>query len=146
MKIITIAGQKYQADDDYPEEIINAQNARFAERGEAAVKALPALDRLARILQGRSGQPYKLRGLLYSLYNGKPFSLLEIVGLDWDIRQDLCLVLLAFGHEERNGVKFFYDAIKTAITKAGQWPWFIQEYENINALEEHIKAVKASAS
>jgi hypothetical protein len=60
-----------------------------AMRRDACMVAMPALDRLAVVLQGRSGQPYKVRALLYS----------EIVGLDWEIRQDLVSVLLAFGYE-----------------------------------------------
>ena len=78
---------------------------------------------LAIVLQGRSGQPYELRGLLYSLYNGQPSSLLEIVVFDWPIRKDLICVLSAFGHDE-----FFYDEMKAALVKAGVWEWFIEAH------------------
>src|SRR2546422_745404 len=43
----------------------------------AARRALPAMERLALVLQGRSGQPYHLREFLYSLYNGKPCPLVD---------------------------------------------------------------------
>ena len=96
--------------------------------GRAAVEAaVPAMNRLAEVLQGRSGQPHKLRALLYSLYNGQPTSLLEIVALDRSIREDLCAVLLGFGFESP-GAAFFYKEMKAAIVEAGQWEWFIEAH------------------
>jgi len=67
-----------------------------------------------------------LRALLYSLWNGKPTPLIECVSLDFELRQDLCLVLLAFGYEDEK-VKFFYDAVKDAVKRAGLWEWFLLE-------------------
>ena len=113
------------------EEFFGAQR-KMRDEGRAAVAlARPALERLCEVLRGRSGQPYKLRALLWSLYNGQPASLVEIVCLDWQIRQDLCAVLLAFGFEDRYDETndFFYDALKAAITKAGQWAWFEEAFE-----------------
>ena len=107
----------------------------LAERRAAAEAARPALARLCEVLCKRSGQPYKLRALLYSIYNGQAASLIEIVCLDWEIRKDLCAVLLAFGFEDRRDatVSFFYDELKAAITAAGQWDWFIQADEESEA-------------
>ena len=109
------------------------------ERRVAVAAAIPALERLCRdVLTQRSGQCYKVRALLYSLYNGQPTCLLEIVALDWNIRQDLCAVLLAFGHEEnphepgfdgQPQPDFFCEAMKDAITAAGQWDWFCEAHE-----------------
>lgn len=113
-------------------------------RRDACLVALPALDRLAIVLQGRSGQPYKLRSILFSLWNGKPTSLVEITGLDWEIRQDLAAVLLAYGYEERDAA-CFYDAIQSAITKAGQWGWFLEERRNVELLAEYVNAAKEAA-
>lgn len=113
-----------------------AEQRKINQEGRAAVEAaIPAMARLAEVLQGRSGQPYKLRALLFSLYNGKPARLVEIVGLDREIRADLCAVLLAFGFEETRfvdgvpqpGVTFFYDELRAAIVNAGQWKWFLEE-------------------
>jgi len=109
------------------------------ERRAAAELARAALQRLCRdVLSQRSGQCFKVRDLLYSLYNGQPASLLEVVCLDWAIRQDLCAVLLAFGFEDcrhepgHDGVEkpsFFYAEMKAAIVAAGQWDWFIEVHQ-----------------
>jgi len=95
-----------------------------AERRAAVELAVPALGRLCEVMAAQTGQSYKVRELLYSLWNGQPAELLEIVGLDWAIRRDLCAVLLAFGHEDRE-VQFFYDAIKSALVDAGLFAWFL---------------------
>lgn len=109
-------------------EFFGAQR-KLNDEGRAAVDvARPALVRLCEVLRGRSGQPYKLRALLWSLYNGQPASLIEIVCLDWQIRKDLCAVLLAFSFEDQRDESnsFYYDELKAAITKAGQWDWFTE--------------------
>ena len=109
-----------------------AEQRKLATEGRSAVAAAkPALLRLCDVLRGRSGQPFKLRSLLYSLYNGQPASLIEIVALDWEIRKDLCAVLLAFGFEDPRDEanSFFYEELKTAITSAGQWKWFLEAHE-----------------
>jgi len=103
--------------------------AESSERHAAAVEAHQALARLADLLCGRSGQCYKVRAILFSLYNGKPTCLLEVVGLDWAIRKDLGKVILAFGYET-TGVPFFYNTLKNAITQKGQWDWFIKAHIN----------------
>lgn len=100
-----------------------------AERREAVAAAEPALQRLCRVMQGMTNQSGHVRGLLYSLYNGQPYSLLEVVALDWAVQKDIAAVVLAFGFEERDGVQFFYDAIKTAVVSAGLWDWFIAAEE-----------------
>jgi len=94
------------------------------ERRAAAELAVPALGRLCEVMAAQTGQSYKVRDLLYSLWNGQPAELLEIVALDWAIRRDLCAVLLAFGHEDRE-VQFFYDAVKSALVDAGLFAWFL---------------------
>jgi len=80
------------------------------------------------VMTHRTGQGYKLRALLYSLYNGKPASLLEALGLDWCIRQDLCLVWLGFGWESaQQSENCFYAALKDEVNRAQLWAWFIEE-------------------
>lgn len=123
------------------EEFFEQQRAMSRERHEAISMALPALDRLAVVMQGRSGQPYKLRNFLFSLWNGKPASLVEIVNLDWEIRRDLVLLLMAYGYEEK-GAACFYDAIQNAVTKAGQWEWFLEEQHNVKVLADYVQAAK----
>lgn len=110
-------------------------------RQHAAMLAIPAMDRLCEVLKERSGQPYKLRALLWSLWNGKPASLVEIVGLDWAIRQDLLCVLAGWGWEDSKP-KFFYNAIEQAVRKAGQWDWFCEERKNIEPLKEWVKSLE----
>jgi hypothetical protein len=111
-----------------------AMERKQRDEGREAVKAaIPALDRLCEVMKGRSGQPYKVRALLYSLWNGQPASLVEIVGLDWEIKKDMCAVMLAFGRESGPWCKeehsFFYDEIREAVKRAGQLEWFLEEHK-----------------
>jgi hypothetical protein len=118
-----------------PQEALAERGRVIREQRAAAQAAAPAMQRLAEALQGRSGQPYKLRSILYSLWNGKPASLVEIVCLDWDIRKGLCAVLLGFGFGgDRTTPEFFYQALQQAVTAAGQWTWFLEERHNVDLL------------
>jgi hypothetical protein len=81
-----------------------------------------ALRALVKVCARKTGQSYKVRGLLYSLWNGKPFSLLEIITLDREIRADILGVLNHFGHP-----CFFYDQIKAEFTEVGLFDWFTEE-------------------
>jgi hypothetical protein len=118
--------------------------ANNEERRAAVEVARPALDRLCRVMIERTGQSYKIRDLLYSLYNGQEASLLEIVALDWAIRKDLCAVLLAFGYEKPrvDGVDlkdeskdFIYAAMKAAIAAAGLLDWFLEAHKESEVAE-----------
>lgn len=80
------------------------------------------LARLVQVCSHKTGQGYKLRALLYSLWNGKPASLLDVVGLDSGLRLDLCMVIMGFGTPG-----FFYDEIKSEFVKAGLFDWFVEE-------------------
>ena len=99
---------------------------RRRRHGEAAAIAGPALGRLLEVCRHKTGQSYHVRNLLYSLWNGHATSLLDVLHLDYPIREDLCRVLLAFGFEGRQPDEqtFFYDTIKTAFTAAGLFEWF----------------------
>lgn len=123
------------------QEFLDREKRVRQERIKAAVLALPALKRLCRVLCDRSGQCYKVRALLYSLWNGKPAQLIDVVGLDWEIRQDLCAVILAFGFE-CDSVDFFYDAITREVRAAGQWQWFLEERFEYKVLEDYAQACK----
>ena len=80
------------------------------------------------VCAAKTGQSYKLRALLFSAWNGKPTSLLELTGLDWAIKTNLLTVLLAFGCEPGGGTPgFFYEAITDAFTAAGLLEWFTAE-------------------
>lgn len=103
----------------------------------AVAEANLALERLAAVLCGRSGQPYHLRAVLFSLWNGKPASMVEIVNLDWEIRKDLAKVMLAFGAEG-----CFYNELEAAVRAVHQWEWFLEERLNVKACEEYLKAVR----
>jgi len=94
------------------------------ERAAAARLAIPALRRLVATFPHRTGQSYKLRSLLWSLYNGRPADLSDMLCLDWTLRKDLAAVMLGFGHEDKT-VRFFYAAFDEAINvEAHQWDWF----------------------
>lgn len=137
---ISLNGQKWVAqvnseeDKAHWKEFEQEMAQLLRERVEAVIPAIAALERLGKVMTERSGQPYKVRALLYSLWNGKPASLVEIVCLDWAIRKDLLAVMLAFGADE-----FFYKEIQESITKAGQWEWFLEERLNREPLEEWLK-------
>jgi len=95
-----------------------------SERAAAARLAIPALRRLVATFPHRTGQSYKLRSLLWSLYNGRPADLSDMLCLDWALRKDLLAVMLGFGHEDKT-VRFFYAAFDDAINlEAHQWDWF----------------------
>ena len=108
------------------QEFLAEQKLIRNERREAVANAIPAMERLAEVLKERSGQPYKIRALLHSMWNGKPAPLIELVCLDWALRKDLVAVMLAFGDDN-----FFYKEIEAAVRKAGQWRWFLEEINNI---------------
>lgn len=96
-------------------------------RKEAVGKAVPALARLVQMCGQKTGQSYKVRALLYSLWNGCSVSLLEVVSLDWSIRCDVLAVTLAFGDDD-----FFYGDIEQAFTDAGLFKWFIEAGNQVN--------------
>ena len=93
------------------------------EHTAAAVHAAECLGRLIATFPQRTGQSYRLRGLLYSLWNGQPHDLSDVLCLDWSLKKDFCHVVLAFGHDD-----FFYDAIQNALREAGQFDWFLEAH------------------
>lgn len=123
-----------------------AQFKQQRDRHRAAVEAArPALAKLVEVMRHGTGQSYHLRALLFSLWNGKPASLLDVVHLDPELRQALGLVIQAWGLGSRNW-EFFYDAMKAAINGAGIWDWFLEESENIKPLEDYVNAANANRS
>jgi len=95
------------------------------ERAALVVPAAEALNRLVMVCAGGTGQAYKLRALLFSVWNGKPVDLLVSVSLDWEVKKNFCQVVLAFGHDE-----FFYDAVKFAFEQRNLFAWFQEEGES----------------
>ena len=94
------------------------------ERAALLQGAHEALGRLVAVCAHKTGQGYKLRALLFSLWNGKPVSLLDKLGLDWELQKDFSTVLLAFGHDD-----FFYEAFTHAFRERGLKDWFDAEGE-----------------
>lgn len=88
----------------------------------AAQDAKQCLPKLVEACRHKGNQSYHIRALLYSLWNGKPAKLIEVVNLDWELRCALVAVISAFGSDE-----FFYDQIKAAFVAAGLFNWFIEE-------------------
>lgn len=103
-----------------------AQKRISLERADAAMLAGNALARLCRAMDHKAGQSYKIRALLFSLYNGKPADLSDLLTLDWELRKDMCAVLLAFGFES-DRINFFYDAMQSALEDAGLFEWFASD-------------------
>lgn len=81
-----------------------------------------ALNVLVDCCAHKTGQGYKLRGLLYSLWNGKPYPLIEILALDRNLRLALLVVLEHFGDRG-----FFYDEISDAFRRRGLFDWFVDD-------------------
>ena len=111
--------------------LFSESRERRRRHGEAAAIAGPALGRLLEVCRHKTGQSYHVRNLLYSLWNGHPVSLLDLLHLDYPIREDLSRVFLGFGFEGRRPEEqtFFYDTIKAAFTNAGLFEWFIAAAE-----------------
>ncbi len=104
------------------EDFVAAMATVRFERDRAVPPAKLALDELVKVCANKTDQSYKIRALLYSLWNGKPRSLLEILSLDWELRKHLLSVLKAFGHDA-----FFYKQIRDAFQQRGLLDWFLQE-------------------
>jgi hypothetical protein len=126
------------------DEFFTRLKAVQGEQRQAIALARPALVRLVEVLRDNhnTGQPYKLREILFSLWNGKPGSLIEIVGLDWELKRDLCLVIAAFGSCPDPGEEFFYNAIEEAFREVGLFDWFREERFNTRVICEWAKIAK----
>ena len=125
-------------------EFFGRQKQVRAEQRAAAVAGLAALDRLVAVLKENhfTGQPHKLRELLYSLWNGKPAELSELLGLDLELRKDICAVMAGFGYEDGQ-TKLFYRAIEDRLEAAHLFDWFLEERLNIRKMDEYVKAVQS---
>ena len=100
-------------------EIIRMQRENDLVRAASALAALPLL---IEACSHKTGQSYHLRSLLYSLWNGQPASLLDVVHLDRSLRDALLSVVSAFGSDV-----FFYNEVSGAFKSAGLFDWFIEE-------------------
>ncbi len=118
------------AADDFGKSLSDMQRERVA----LVTPALEALRRLVAVCGAGSGQSCKVAMLLWSLYNGRPVSLLDLVGLDWAIRKDLGAVLLAWGYEGRS-CSFFYEDLKRAFQAVGLWGWLLDLVDSMGGEE-----------
>ena len=109
------------------QQALSRMHAQRHEHRLAARNGIEALPRLVDVMRGRSGQSYKLRRLLFSLWSGTPGAdLSDVVCFDWEVRRDLCRVLLGWGFEDHE-TKFFYSALEAALRSAGLMDWFQEE-------------------
>lgn len=118
------------AADDFGKSLSDMQRERVA----LVTPALEALRRLVAVCGAGSSQSCKVAMLLWSLYNGRPVSLLDLVGLDWAIRKDLGTVMLAWGFESRAG-SFFYAEMKAVFRAAGLWGWMMDLVDSLGGDE-----------
>jgi hypothetical protein len=109
------------------DDFFRGMGASKKEHRAAAITALEALPRLIAIMPQRTGQSYKVRSLLYSLWNGQATSLSDVMNLDWSIRKDVCAVVLGFGFEDET-THLWYDEISDALKAAGQFQWFLEAH------------------
>ena len=83
-------------------------------RRETIAAALPAahagLAKLVECCATKIGQGDKLRALVSSLWNGKPAPLIEITGLDFDLREALLAVLRCVGSDS-----IFFETVQDAF-------------------------------
>jgi len=93
--------------------------------GLAAAEAANQIEKLVVACSRKSGQGYKIRSILFSLFNGKPADLSNTLCLDYELKVALCSVALGFGHRD-----FFYDEVKTAFVKHGLFNWFLEESDS----------------
>jgi len=122
MKQVILAELTPEEEEKVLSAFFQSQKEIRDERSAAVLDARPALDRVVSTFAHRTGQSHKLRGLLYSLWNGKPWSLSDLLSLDWSLKKDILLVALAFGDDQ-----FFYREIQDPIKSAGQWDFFLGE-------------------
>lgn len=116
------------------QEMFKKMAANRADMRDLAIQARrEALPFLVKAMAHKTGQGYKLRSLLYSLWNGKPADLSDVLGLDWNLRVALLVVIAAFGFEEKGGTgeSFFYEAISTEIQQNGLTTWFVEAGEAV---------------
>lgn len=114
-----------------PASVLAELREQMSRQREEVAAAKPALSRLADVMRNKTGQGYKLRALLYSLWNGQPTTLSDVCGLDHELRADLCLVIQAWGYG-RGDWEFFYNEIRAVVSHAGLWEWFL-DAETITA-------------
>lgn len=122
-------------------EAINRMRSVQAERSAEAMLGVVAMLRLVDVMKHKTGQGYKLRELIYSLWNGKPARLNEALSLDWELRKDFAKVVLSWGYEDKK-IRFFYRAVEEAVKLAGLWEWFLEERFEIDALDSYVKAAR----
>ena len=106
-------------------EFFEAQKVIKAARLVAAADAEKMLPILVDACRHKGNQSYHIRALLFSLWNGKPAKLIEVVNLDWKLRCALVSVIMAFGSDE-----FFYNEIQAAFVEAGLFDWFREEADS----------------
>jgi hypothetical protein len=126
---------------NHAQEVFARMRSVQSERRAEAMLGIEAMLRLVDVMKHRTGQGYKLRQLFYSLWNGKPACLNEILGLDWELRKDFSKVVLAWGFEDKE-IKFFYRAIEEALQLAGLFNWFLEERLQVDALRDYVSAIE----
>ncbi len=113
-----------EKDDTGLKEFYAKQGRISIHRAQAVSEAVKELPLLVQACAGRSGQSFYIRGILFSLWNGKPADLSDVLNLDWELKVALCAVVKAFGSEG-----FFYKEIEAAFKESGQLEWFKSEGE-----------------
>jgi hypothetical protein len=87
----------------------------------AVTEGLAALDRLAPVALARGGQGERVLRFLIGCYSGSTLALeLPLGGLDWQVRKDLCAVLLGCGERGFPDTK-----IRDAFAAREARGWFI---------------------
>jgi hypothetical protein len=109
------------------ESFAREQRNRKFEQLQYALIARTSLDQLCEVMRHGTGQSLKVRNFLFSLWNGKPARLIDVLDLDWSIRKSLCAIILAFGFEDQTTrTFFFYKQMEAIIRNHRLWDFFLQ--------------------
>ena len=109
------------------EALARMKSIRRKQRNAADIGVAALADLMVILRENHStDQPYIIRRLLFSLWNGKPVDLSDTLCLDWELKQKFASVLAGFGFED-DEVNFFYPAIEGGFRGVGLLDWFREE-------------------
>lgn len=122
----------FRSEQEERDDVASALQRMRAVRREAVQFAAVApveLGKLIECMRHQTGQGYKLRKLLHSLWSGSATAdLSDVLSLDWELRKSFVAVLLGWGCSSTpTQPEFFYRALEEALSDAGLVEWFREE-------------------
>lgn len=122
----------FRSEQEERDDVASTLQQMRSVRREAVQFAAVAPAELAKLIEcmrHQTGQGYKLRKLLYSLWSGRPGAdLSDVLSLDWELRKSLMAVLMGWGCSGTNTQpEFFYAALEASLRDAKLMNWFCEE-------------------